>query len=72
MTMNKPHLEFLRVDMNEGWASPPGYPAGIQQKILTSDLDEEDKRAAAPGCCVSRPANTPPHRSSTTIGKKST
>ena len=41
--MNKPHLEFTRVDMSTGWATPPGYPAGIQQKILASDLDESGK-----------------------------
>ena len=35
MPMNKPHLEFARVDMKAGWATPPGYPAGIKQKILT-------------------------------------
>ena len=43
MPMNKPHLEFQRVDMAEGWVTPPGYPAGIQQKILASDLDETRK-----------------------------
>ena len=43
MPMNKPHLEFMRVDMGEGWATPPGYPAGIQQKILASDIDETRK-----------------------------
>jgi ChrR-like protein with cupin domain len=43
MPMNKPHLEFLRVDMTEGWATPPGYPTGIKQKILASDLDETGK-----------------------------
>jgi hypothetical protein len=43
MPMNKPHLEFTRVDMTEGWASLPGYPAGIKQKILASDLDENCK-----------------------------
>src|SRR5262249_20098219 len=32
-----------RVDMNSGWATPPGYPAGIKQKILASDLDEGRK-----------------------------
>ena len=41
--MTKPHLEFFGVDLNEGWVSPPGYPAGIQQKILASDLDETRK-----------------------------
>ena len=43
MPMNKPHLEFTRVDMAAGWATPPGYPAGIKQKILASDLDETRK-----------------------------
>jgi len=43
MPMNKPHLEFTRVDLHSGWASPPGYPAGIKQKILASDIDEKEK-----------------------------
>lgn len=43
MPMNKPHLEFHTLDMNDGWATPPGYPAGIKQKILASDLDETNK-----------------------------
>jgi len=32
MPVNKPHLEFHRVDMRAGWSTPPGYPAGIEQK----------------------------------------
>ena len=43
MQMNKPHLEFQRLDMNSGWATPAGYPPGIKQKILASDLDEQRK-----------------------------
>lgn len=43
MPMNKPHLEFARLDMDEGWETPPGYPPGIQQKILASDIDEQGK-----------------------------
>ena len=43
MPMNKPHLEFTRVDMSSGWATPAGYPAGIKQKILASDIDESRK-----------------------------
>ena len=39
----KPHLEFTRLNFDEGWEVPPGYPAGIEQKILTSDLDETAK-----------------------------
>ena len=39
----KPHLEFFKVDMDDGWETPAGYPAGIEQKVLTSDLDEINK-----------------------------
>jgi hypothetical protein len=41
--MTKPHLEFQRLDLDFGWATPPGYPGGIKQKILASDLDESRK-----------------------------
>src|SRR5216684_2886941 len=34
MPPRKPHLEFHAVDMGAGWSTPPGYPAGIEQKIL--------------------------------------
>ena len=40
MAINKPHLEFHRLDMASGWTTPPGYPAGIEQKILAGALDE--------------------------------
>lgn len=43
MPFNKPHLEFFPIDMNAGWETPPGYPAGIKQKILASDIDETKK-----------------------------
>ena len=43
MPMNKPHLEFHTLDLTVGWETPPGYPAGIKQKILASDLDETKK-----------------------------
>jgi hypothetical protein len=29
--------------MNSGWETPPGYPSGIKQKILASNLDEVKK-----------------------------
>ena len=29
--------------MSDGWHTPAGYPAGIKQKILASDLDETKK-----------------------------
>ncbi len=43
MPIHKPHLEFHAVDMEHGWETPPGYPAGIAQKVLASDLDENRK-----------------------------
>ena len=42
----KQHLEFVGVDMKEGWAVPPGYPQGFTQKILASDIDEVNKRGS--------------------------
>ena len=46
MPVNKAHDEFHAVDMTEGWEVPPGYPSGIQQKILSGSLDEEGKRGS--------------------------
>jgi hypothetical protein len=43
MLFNKPHLEFHKLDMGAGWETPEGYPEGIKQKILASDLDETAK-----------------------------
>jgi len=43
MVLRKPHLEFHRLDMTSGWETPPGYPPGIKQKILASDIDEAGK-----------------------------
>lgn len=40
MAMNKAHDEFHTLDMSAGWETPPGYPAGIKQKILSGALDE--------------------------------
>jgi hypothetical protein len=43
MPVNKPHLEFHRIDMASGWSTPPGYPPGIEQKILAGALDEQGR-----------------------------
>ena len=43
MGKGKPHLEFEGLNMTEGWEEPEVYPKGMQQKILTSDLDEAKK-----------------------------
>ena len=40
----KEHREFHSIDLNgDGWHTPPGYPTGIQQKILAGKLDEIKK-----------------------------
>ena len=36
-------FEFHRLDLDHGWATPEGYPSGIQQKIPASDIDERRK-----------------------------
>ncbi len=41
MGVNKEHKEFHAVDMGSGWHVPPGYPEGIEQKILSGALDED-------------------------------
>ena len=62
MGVNKEHKEFHALDMNEGWHVPPGYPDGIEQKILSGALDEEGKRGSrtrllrfAPGVFTTEP-----------------
>ncbi len=44
MAFDKGHKEFHTVDMATGWHTPPGYPTGIQQKIIAGELEEQRKR----------------------------
>ncbi len=46
MPITKTHDEFHALDMESGWAVPAGYPAGIEQKILSGDLDEAHRRGS--------------------------
>ena len=46
MAVNKEHKEFHPVDMGSGWHVPPGYPEGIEQKILAGSLDEDNKQGS--------------------------
>ena len=62
MGVNKEHKEFHAVDFASGWETPAGYPAGIQQKILSGALDETSKRGSrsrllrfAPGVYTIKP-----------------
>ena len=44
MHISKEHTEFYAVNLREGWSVPPGYPPGIEQKILSGSLDESGQR----------------------------
>jgi len=62
MPINKSHDEFYTLDLDQGWETLPGYPAGIQQKILSGALDESAKRGSrtrllrfAPGVYTTKP-----------------
>jgi hypothetical protein len=46
MKVQKEHKEFHELDMNAGWHTPEGYPAGIQHKILAGHLDEANKKGS--------------------------
>lgn len=46
MAVNKEHKEFHTLDMESGWEVPPGYPQGIEQKILAGALDEVNGRGS--------------------------
>lgn len=46
MPVNKAHDEFYTLDLSTGWETPPGYPDGIQQKIIAGGLDEQNKRGS--------------------------
>jgi hypothetical protein len=46
MAINKLHDEFHALDLEKGWEVPSGYPAGIQQKILSGGLDEQNRRGS--------------------------
>ena len=46
MAINKLHDEFHTLDLKTGWQSIPGYPPGIQEKILSGVLDEDTKRGS--------------------------
>src|SRR5262249_51331638 len=63
MPIHKEHKEFHSIDLDGGdWHSPPGYPVGIEQKILAGSLDEDRKAGSRtrllrfkPGAYTTRP-----------------
>ena len=46
MAVEKEHKEFHRLNFNDGWEAIPGYPSGMQHKILAGHLDEKNKRGS--------------------------
>jgi hypothetical protein len=44
--MLKEHLEFFSLDLTTGWEQVPGYPVGIDHKILAGSLDEDRRRGS--------------------------
>jgi hypothetical protein len=44
--MSKEHKEFHALDLNEGWQAVPGYPDGVDEKILSGHLDEAAKKGS--------------------------
>ena len=62
MIVNKEHKEFYTIDLDDGFVQVPGYPAGMDHKILTGIFDEENKTGArtrllkmAPGIYTTSP-----------------
>jgi len=43
MIIPKIHREFYKLDLDNGWEVPEGYPDGIVQKIISGSLDEINK-----------------------------
>ncbi len=46
MAVTKAHDEFHALDLGTGWERLVGYPAGIQQKILSGALDEINRKGS--------------------------
>ena len=36
----RPHIEMEPVDLSSGWTALPGFPEGLEVKVLSDDLDE--------------------------------
>ena len=37
----KPHMEFFKLNLDEGFSTPPGYPDGFETRDLVCNIDEE-------------------------------
>ena len=64
MFIDKKHIEFEKLNLDEGWDVPQGYPVGIEEKILSGILYEESERGHRtrllrfqPGAFTEKPFN---------------
>ncbi|MDH3233860.1 MAG: cupin domain-containing protein [Alphaproteobacteria bacterium] len=46
MKLDKPAVDFHTLDIGEGWEPAPGAAPGIEQKLLSGELDETNKVGA--------------------------
>ena len=46
MKLDKPPVDFHTLDIDEGWVPAPGAAPGIEQKLLSGELDEIEKVGA--------------------------
>ena len=46
MKLDKPPVDFHTLDIDEGWVPAPGAAPGIEQKLLSGELDEINKVGA--------------------------
>ena len=46
MKLDKPPVPFHELDLETGWEPAPGAAPGIEQKLLSGELDEENKVGA--------------------------
>ena len=46
MKLDKPAVEFHGLDIETGWGPAPGAAPGIEQKLLSGELDERNKVGA--------------------------
>ncbi len=70
MPMNKPHLEFHKVDMAKTGSRRPAIRPASSRKSWRVISTKAGRWAAARGSCASRRASTPRRRSCTTTGKR--
>ena len=62
MTMPKPAVDFHGLDMDAGWEDVPGAAPGVEQKLLSGALDEENGIGVRTRLIRFQPGTTVPHQ----------